>query len=244
MIAESAWRIESLAEYITLLLGKAEDEDGGRWVYRGQRLATWDLVPKIDRKEFEGFRSHDDPFRVSYSREEHEQVILEEFESVARPYLTTGPYTRWELLAVAQHHGLATRLLDWTYNPLIALFFSAEPPYTNEDAVVWAYKHMGGDASHPRNADPLAVDEAVFFKPQHITERIPVQGSCFTAHPPTKPHEFPYWLGEHKKVLVSSASRSKIAWDLRELGISRSSLFPGLDGVSVYVNSLFSQAGA
>src|SRR5260370_1312131 len=83
---------------------------------RGQRDYDWPLQPKIDRPSFVAHRH-----ARGWTRRHHEERLLAEFQRGARPHVMIQPADQWEWLAIAQHHGLATRLLDWTSNPLAAL---------------------------------------------------------------------------------------------------------------------------
>jgi hypothetical protein len=110
--------IRSLGELIDRLTPPEPDPVTGRrrdaGVYRGAGDATWPLYTSLDR--LGGI----EPPHTKRSLEAH---ILRNFIRYSRPYFAT-PHNDWELLVAAQHHGLATRLLDWSYSPLVAAHFA------------------------------------------------------------------------------------------------------------------------
>jgi FRG domain len=81
---------------------------GSGWVYRGQPDSSYMLVPKAGRPPFQSL----DDLRM-----------FDEWRRKAVAYLPTLPHSEWEALAIAQHHGLATRLLDWTFKYAVAALF-------------------------------------------------------------------------------------------------------------------------
>src|SRR3954471_16030959 len=57
----------------------------------------------------------------------------------------------WHWLALAKHHGLATRLLDWTYSPYVALHFAtALPAHYDEDGAIWMVDFVKTNQLLPR----------------------------------------------------------------------------------------------
>lgn len=92
-------------------------------VYRGVADEKWDLVPSLNR-----VCAH------NLSLESH---VFRQFRKYG--YAELAEYSGfWSLLPVAQHHGLPTRLLDWTYSPMVAAHFATEDTeYYDRDGVIW-----------------------------------------------------------------------------------------------------------
>jgi FRG domain len=122
--------VKSLGELIDRITPREPDPRTGRrrdpGVFRGSGHADWPLLTSLDR--LGGIH----PPHTKRGLEEH---ILRNFVRYSRPYFPT-PRNEWELLVAAQHHGLPTRLLDWTYSPLIAAHFATLRPH-DADRVVW-----------------------------------------------------------------------------------------------------------
>ncbi len=92
-------------------------------IYRGTADRQWDLIPSLNR-----VCAHD------LSLEAH---VFRQFRKYG--YTDLAEYSGfWSLLPVAQHHGLPTRLLDWTYSPMVAAHFATEnTDYYDRDGVIW-----------------------------------------------------------------------------------------------------------
>jgi hypothetical protein len=204
------------------------------WLYRGHRNVAWPLLPQVHRSEFDNFRTA----ALAHSLQQ-EKAILDAFKKWSRPYLTHVPNNDWEWLALAQHHGLATRLLDWTQNPLAALFFATEGP-PDTDAAVWCYAHRG--PSNGGKPDPFSIPNVVWVQPPHMSPRIPAQAGSFTAHPsPEMKLSWDPWTGPKLKLIIDAGSREVFRQQLADLNVHRAALFPSLDGVAEAINRRFSE---
>lgn len=189
--------------------------------YRGVSRAEYELIPKAGR--FDG----------SISTEKSEKSFLHVFKREAIPYLKRVPENDWEYLFLAQHHGLSTRLLDWTKNPLVALYFAVEKDY-DADCAIYTCKDRINQININIHPDPFKMrDEVFLIYPTHITSRIVAQSGIFTIHSnPQKAYEPDNMV----KFIIPSKYRSIIKSELLVLGIHRASLFPDLDGISYYLN--------
>ncbi|MGK0170899.1 MAG: hypothetical protein ACI9W2_002626, partial [Gammaproteobacteria bacterium] len=98
-----------------------------KWLYRGVTSADYELVPKIGRPHARTRFDYDRTKRMMVAISEPYDAVgeikaFEQFKRLAHPHLSSITMNSWEWLAVAQHHGLPTRLLDWSENPLVAAY--------------------------------------------------------------------------------------------------------------------------
>jgi len=152
------------------------------WIFRGQADASWQLVPKAGRAGYLNPRWAADWDLHRFC----------EWRRQAIGFCADVPADDLECLAYAQHYGFATRLLDWSTNPLVALYFAAET-HAEVDGAVFCYlcEHTIHDAIHGASGDKQEVGEVARYNARPFDPRLAAQDGVFTVH--RKPEPSRYW---------------------------------------------------
>jgi hypothetical protein len=224
-----------------------------RIYFRGHGRPTGSLLPSIGRNQYYLGRSR------CFS-EHTERDLLKQFRRHAYEHFGRIP-SPWETLFLARHHGLPTRLLDWTSNPLVALYFAAfyddEPPANSEDhersahaksnlhGTIWAIqpRHKISELDiFNESRDPLEISGIKLLFPFNPTPRMTAQSGIFTLHgdPRTDVVQCagkPYRPGDLDLLkltrwTVERSSKAAIILDLERLSINSRTLFPDLEGLA------------
>lgn len=189
-----------------------------RPLMRGEREFTYEPTAGIFRSDI---------------AQQSESAIFNEFQRHIPAYSSIDISNLWQVMALAQHHGLPTRLLDWTSNPLAAIFFACEGQ-SDGDSAVWIV--WGFDDQPLLPSSPTDVDQIFHVAPLVISPRIQAQSAEFTVHPNADPiSKFLTVNDQILKIRIPKSNRLRMLLQLDLIGINRRSLFPDLDGLAQYL---------
>ncbi|MEM6263088.1 MAG: FRG domain-containing protein [Bacteroidota bacterium] len=196
------------------------------YVYRGLEDHTYELTTTLNRLGESHLEKH----------------LLRNFIKYSK--IDDSGRSTWNWLALAQHHGLPTRLLDWTYSPLVALHFAtADFTKYDKDGCIWAINYVDAkrylpdqlkaiieeEGSHiftpqmldraVRNLKELALlkraDFAVFFEPPSIDERIINQYAVFSMM--SNPNTvISHWLKGKEIKYFNIRIPAALKWEIRD----------------------------
>jgi hypothetical protein len=189
-----------------------------RWIFRGQASQAWDLQPSAGRAA--GYHPV------------FEERLFRAFKKDARLHMHLVEASDWDWLALGQHFGLPTRLLDWSTNPMVACFFALmDETREKENAIVYAYpldeKQIVDPATWP---SPFEIEKVGFLFPSSLAPRISSQRGLFSVHPrpnqPWCPNEL-----EENRFVIPAEFRFTFQRKLFRMGVDAAHIWANLEGV-------------
>lgn len=231
--------IKSISDFIKLRTPQHQEHV---W-FRGQKNISWDLQPSLYRPP-----------------QRSEDVLLRRFQQHSVAFLSAPPRDEWDWMFLMQHYSISTRLLDWTENPLVALYFASDDAST--DGALWELDPIKFNAiSSVQKIPSFGVDNQLLDafllsrleappadrKPiailaQRRFQRLIAQQGVFTIfHKDNTPINKmplngmrPPW----KKFSIPKTSKPRIRKELAILGIDELSLFPELEKVATRIREI------
>ncbi len=221
--------VESFSEFVSVVEGLGDDSD--LLLFRGQPLSG-KLIPRIARKN------------PREDTGETEKQLLHQLRRLGAALLSSPEPDDWDLLVWAQHFGMATRLLDWSANPLVALWFACADPLKDTDVYVYALK--ADSLVQQTHVSPFQVAKTRVFQPRLNNPRIVAQLGWFTAHRYSLRNK--RWIALENNPEVSSfmtevhipdECREDMLRALSRHGVSARTIYPDLSGLCTYLNWKF-----
>ncbi len=126
--------LEQLKEHARKTVFQKQEFCGSTWVYRGQSDASWQITSSFERAiSFDRTLVRN----VERTLRGKELSAISRFKAKAWPYVDKPNMSNLEWLMLMRHHGVPTRLVDFTESPIVALFFALEDKPSG-DFAIWA----------------------------------------------------------------------------------------------------------
>ena len=200
-----------------------------RYAFRGLSDATYRLETTLTR--------------LCGDKADLERHLLRNFRKYAHRDVVEKD-SIWHWLSVAQHYGLATRLLDWTYSPFVAMHFAtANINKFDIDGGIWAVNYLKAHQLLPKKLrDDLEVEGAnvftvrmlsesvkslnllsqmsaksfvIFFEPPSMDDRIVNQFALFSVMP-NPSAALDHWLDQHPHLWHKIIIPASLKWEIRD----------------------------
>ncbi|AHD09299.1 FRG domain-containing protein [Phaeobacter gallaeciensis] len=222
--------------------------------FRGQSLTDWTLKPSLYR---------------GFVPPELERELIRDFKTHASEFLSSDQRSDVDWLFLAQHHGVPTRLLDWTLNPLVALYFACEDHTRGENGKVFALNAWELNKTSCGMQAVPATDSEVFqdyvlplndkavqrtvraqqplaVRPNYLFRRSNAQAGSFTIHgSKTQALEKTQFVRKNHQaclaqIEIKGEKKLNLLRELYSFGIHRQSLFQSIDSVGDRVKFRYS----
>lgn len=186
--------------------------------FRGHSSVDYKLKPSIGRL----FKDGEEQSMLQF-----EKNIFEDFKQKSQMFTDTRPRSDLEYLYLAQHYGLPTRLLDWTYNPLVALYFACCSNPDNDGVVFRCFPYIIKEFDLSTD-DIFSYPGIALLTPNLTNVRYKNQNGLFFLYP--KPWEENY-QSVTNKYIIPAGSKGQMMNKLNKIGFTRSFIMPSLDNL-------------
>ena len=214
--------IYTIADFLAVARGLYFSVQRGQWVFRGHSDMRYKLIPSVGRGKF-----------TAQSIQKYEESLYATFLREAASYTEQAPESAWEWLAIAQHHGLPTRLLDWSHNPMVALYFAVESSESNDGELI-ALHAPRKISTRVQTGSPFEVRRPSKYYPKLVSPRIRAQEGlfvvCSSIESPLSSATRSDWRFEQH--LIPASAKANLRYELYRMGIHSSTLFPDIDGLA------------
>lgn len=189
--------------------------------FRGQSDVNWELIPKAGR--------------IPYTNVSDISLFIH-WKRRATSHLKKEINSEWEFLAIAQHTGLPTRLLDWTHNPLVAAFF-ATAENMEKDGAIYIYNPNTVISHDLINPFEIEITKKIeFHQPNSSSSRIINQLGYFSVHSsPKMSLNDKTKDGTLEKLIIKKELKKELMHMLNQYGLNYLTLLPDLEGLSKHL---------